>query len=75
MNMMRNLGFFLLFLFFIGCGSNDEAINEVIKKGSSIIPPSVSEYGFDPHPIKNKKRRKNPKLRIMFIEKVFTIVI
>jgi hypothetical protein len=36
---------------------------------------SLMASSFDPHPIKNKKRRKNPKLRIMFIEKVFTIVI
>ena len=46
MNMTRNFGFFLLCLFFIGCGANDEAINEVIKKDSSIIPPSITEYGF-----------------------------
>ena len=46
MNMRHNFGFFLLSLFFIGCGANDEAINKAIKKDSTIIPPSVTEYGF-----------------------------
>ena len=44
--MTHNFGFCLLSLFLIGCGANDDAIKEDIKKDSSIIPPSVTEYGF-----------------------------
>ena len=47
MNMMRKFGFFILSLLFLGCGANDEAINEVIKKDSSTIPSTITEYGFD----------------------------
>ena len=47
MNTMRNFGFFLLSLLFVGCGANDEAINKEIKKDSSKISPSNTEYGFD----------------------------
>jgi len=46
MNMTHNFGFFLLSLFLIGCGANDDAIKEVIKKDSTIIPPPIVEYGF-----------------------------
>ena len=46
MNMTHNFGFFLLSLFLIGCGANDDAIKEVIKKDSTIIPPPIIEYGF-----------------------------
>ena len=47
MNMIRNFGFFLLSLLFVGCGANDEAINKGIKKDSSKISPPNTEYGFD----------------------------
>ena len=47
MNMIRNFGFFLLSLLFVGCGANDEAINKAIKKDSSKISPPNMEYGFD----------------------------
>ena len=47
MNTMRNFGFFLLSLLFVGCGANDEAINKEIKKDSSKISPSNTEYGFN----------------------------
>ena len=46
MNMTHNFGFFLLSLFLIGCGANDDAIKEVIKKDSTIIPSPIIEYGF-----------------------------
>ena len=45
--MIRNFGFFLLSLLFVGCGANDEAINKAIKKDSSKISPPNMEYGFD----------------------------
>ena len=68
MNMMRNFGFFLLFLFFIGCGSNDEAINEVIKKGSSTIPSPITEYGFvlDSFQVKRDTVKSNWTMSHMF---------
>lgn len=68
MNMMRNFGFFLLFLFFIGCGSNDEAINEVIKKGSSTIPSPINEYGFvlDSFQVKRDTVKSNWTMSHMF---------
>ena len=47
MNMIRNFGFFLLSLLFLGCGANDEAINKAIKKDSSKTPPLNTVYGFD----------------------------
>ena len=46
MSRMRNFGFFLLSLLYIGCGADDEVINESIKKDSSIIPTAITEYGF-----------------------------
>ncbi len=50
MNLMRNFGFFLLSLFYIGCGADDKADdkanNELIKKNSTIIVPPITEYGF-----------------------------
>jgi len=47
MNTMRNFGFFLLSLLFVGCGANDEAINKAIKKDSSKTSTLNTEYGFD----------------------------
>ncbi|MGB1508366.1 MAG: peptidoglycan DD-metalloendopeptidase family protein [Crocinitomicaceae bacterium] len=47
MRMIRNFGIFLLSLLFVGCGANDEAINKTIKKDSSKISPSNTEYGFN----------------------------
>ena len=47
MKMMRYFGFFLLSLLFVRCGANDEAINKAIKKDSSKISPSNTEYGFN----------------------------
>ena len=45
--MIRNFGFFLLSLLFLGCGANDEAINKTIKKDSSKTSTLNTEYGFD----------------------------
>ena len=68
MNMKRNFGFFLLCLFFIGCGANDDAINEVIKKDSSIIAQPITEYGFvlDSFQVKRDTVKSNWTMSHMF---------
>ena len=68
MNMMRNFGFFLLCLFFIGCGSNDEVINEVNKKDSSTIPSPITEDGFvlDSFQVKRDTVKSNWTMSHMF---------
>ena len=68
MNMMRNFGFFLLSLFFIGCGANDESINEANKKDSSIIPSPITEYGFvfDSFQVKRDTVKSNWTMSHMF---------
>ena len=68
MNMTRNFGFFLLSFLFIGCGANDDPINEVIKKDSIIIPSPIIEYGFvlDSFQVKRDTEQDNWTMSHMF---------
>ena len=68
MNRMRNFGFFLLSLLYIGCGADDEVINESIKKDSSIIPTAITEYGFvlDSFQVKRDTVKSNWTMSHMF---------
>ena len=76
MKQIRNFGFFLLSLLYIGCGadekaddkSNDEVLNEVIKEGSTIILSPTNEYGFvlDSFQVKRDTVKSNWTMSHMF---------